>query len=85
MKMCDFGISGYLVDSVAKTMDAGCKPYMAVSGPLPPQGLGHGRGSGEDVPRDNYQIMSSVHQGRGLPETLHFLPQRGPLPRGLPK
>ncbi|CDQ99172.1 unnamed protein product [Oncorhynchus mykiss] len=27
--MCDFGISGYLVDSVAKTMDAGCKPYMA--------------------------------------------------------
>lgn len=31
MKMCDFGISGYLVDSVAKTMDAGCKPYMAVT------------------------------------------------------
>ena len=29
--MCDFGISGYLVDSVAKTVDAGCKPYMAVS------------------------------------------------------
>jgi len=27
--MCDFGISGELVDSVAKTMDAGCKPYMA--------------------------------------------------------
>lgn len=33
--MCDFGISGYLVDSVAKTMDAGCKPYMAVSGGIP--------------------------------------------------
>ena len=31
VKMCDFGISGYLVDSVAKTVDAGCKPYMAVS------------------------------------------------------
>ncbi|NWQ83060.1 MP2K6 kinase, partial [Columbina picui] len=31
VKMCDFGISGYLVDSVAKTMDAGCKPYMAES------------------------------------------------------
>ena len=29
--MCDFGISGQLVDSVAKTVDAGCKPYMAVS------------------------------------------------------
>lgn len=32
VKMCDFGISGHLVDSVAKTMDAGCKPYMAVRG-----------------------------------------------------
>ena len=31
IKMCDFGISGQLVDSVAKTVDAGCKPYMAVS------------------------------------------------------
>ncbi len=31
VKLCDFGISGQLVDSVAKTMDAGCKPYMAVS------------------------------------------------------
>ncbi|XP_017772011.1 PREDICTED: dual specificity mitogen-activated protein kinase kinase 6 [Nicrophorus vespilloides] len=29
VKMCDFGISGYLVDSIAKTIDAGCKPYMA--------------------------------------------------------
>ncbi|KAL0993499.1 hypothetical protein UPYG_G00108830 [Umbra pygmaea] len=29
VKMCDFGISGQLVDSVAKTLDAGCKPYMA--------------------------------------------------------
>ena len=29
VKMCDFGISGYLVDSLAKTVDAGCKPYMA--------------------------------------------------------
>ena len=31
VKICDFGISGYLVDSVAKTIEAGCKPYMAVS------------------------------------------------------
>ncbi|XP_065558765.1 dual specificity mitogen-activated protein kinase kinase 6-like isoform X2 [Artemia franciscana] len=29
VKMCDYGISGYLVNSVAKTIDAGCKPYMA--------------------------------------------------------
>ena len=31
IKLCDFGISGHLVDSIAKTRDAGCKPYMAVS------------------------------------------------------
>ena len=31
VKICDFGISGNLVDSVAKTIDAGCKPYMGVS------------------------------------------------------
>ncbi|CAJ0954076.1 unnamed protein product, partial [Mesorhabditis belari] len=29
IKLCDFGISGYLVDSIAQTMDAGCRPYMA--------------------------------------------------------
>ncbi len=34
VKICDFGISGHLVDSVAKTIDAGCKPYMAVSNSL---------------------------------------------------
>ena len=27
--MCDFGISGYLVNSLAKTREAGCRPYMA--------------------------------------------------------
>ena len=31
VKICDFGISGQLVDSIAKTKDVGCKPYMAVS------------------------------------------------------
>ncbi|CAL8100446.1 unnamed protein product [Calicophoron daubneyi] len=29
IKLCDFGISGQLVDSIAKSHDAGCKPYMA--------------------------------------------------------
>ncbi|XP_059059214.1 dual specificity mitogen-activated protein kinase kinase 6 [Achroia grisella] len=29
VKMCDFGISGYLVNSIAQTIDAGCKLYMA--------------------------------------------------------
>jgi len=34
IKLCDFGISGQLVDSIAKTRDAGCRPYMAVSYPF---------------------------------------------------
>ncbi|KRZ63389.1 Dual specificity mitogen-activated protein kinase kinase 6 [Trichinella nativa] len=29
IKICDFGISGHLTDSLAKTINAGCKPYMA--------------------------------------------------------
>ncbi|KAL6722618.1 kinase domain protein [Ancylostoma duodenale] len=29
VKLCDFGICGYLQDSVAQTQDAGCRPYMA--------------------------------------------------------
>ncbi|CAG2114458.1 unnamed protein product [Medioppia subpectinata] len=29
VKLCDFGISGHLVNSIAQTFDAGCKPYMA--------------------------------------------------------
>ncbi|KAK7002889.1 Dual specificity mitogen-activated protein kinase kinase 4 [Biomphalaria glabrata] len=29
IKLCDFGISGHLVDSIAKSRDAGCRPYMA--------------------------------------------------------
>lgn len=28
-KLCDFGISGKLVDSIARTMEVGCRPYMA--------------------------------------------------------
>lgn len=29
VKMCDYSIYRYLVDSVAKTIDTGCKSYMA--------------------------------------------------------
>lgn len=28
VKICDFGISGHLTNSIAKTLNAGCKPYM---------------------------------------------------------
>lgn len=31
VKLCDFGISGRLVDSKAKSMNAGCAAYMSVS------------------------------------------------------
>ena len=31
VKICDFGIAGQLTNSVAKTINAGCKPYMCVS------------------------------------------------------
>ena len=29
IKLCDFGISGTLINSVARTLEVGCKPYMA--------------------------------------------------------
>ncbi|KAI6240975.1 Protein kinase domain-containing protein [Aphelenchoides fujianensis] len=29
IKLCDFGISGYLEDSMAQTKDVGCRPYMS--------------------------------------------------------
>uniref|UniRef100_A0A0N5B0U7 mitogen-activated protein kinase kinase n=1 Tax=Syphacia muris TaxID=451379 RepID=A0A0N5B0U7_9BILA len=29
IKLCDFGISGRLIDSIVKTRDVGCRPYMA--------------------------------------------------------
>jgi len=31
VRLCDFGISGQLIDSIAKTKDVGCRPYMSVS------------------------------------------------------
>ena len=40
IKLCDFGISGRLVDSKAKTRSAGCAAYMAVSG-TPTQYIQH--------------------------------------------
>lgn len=37
VKLCDFGISGFLVNSIAKTTDAGCRPYMAPERIDPPK------------------------------------------------
>lgn len=48
VKICDFGISGHLVDSVAKTIEAGCKPYMAPER-IDPQTGKHGYDIRSDV------------------------------------
>lgn len=51
VKLCDFGISGQLVDSLAKTINAGCKPYMA------PERINPARGdSGYDIRSDVWSL-----------------------------
>jgi len=55
VKLCDFGISGQLVDSVAKTMDAGCKPYMAPERINPDRG-----GLGYDIRSDVWSLGISM-------------------------
>lgn len=72
VKMCDFGISGYLVDSVAKTMDAGCKPYMAVSGAVPTPGS----------ERTGLGRSCLVHRDRGAPSLPTLLPAPQVAPSG---
>ncbi|XP_067937846.1 dual specificity mitogen-activated protein kinase kinase 6-like [Watersipora subatra] len=55
IKMCDFGISGQLVDSIAKTVDAGCKPYMAPERIHPPPGH-----KGYDIRSDIWSLGISM-------------------------
>ncbi|CAH0394568.1 unnamed protein product [Bemisia tabaci] len=50
VKLCDFGISGQLVDSIAKTRDAGCRPYMA------PERIDPYRARGYDVRSDVWSL-----------------------------
>jgi len=50
IKLCDFGISGQLVDSIAKTRDAGCRPYMA------PERIDPQRFRGYDVRSDVWSL-----------------------------
>lgn len=50
IKLCDFGISGKLVDSIARTRDAGCRPYMA------PERIDPGRARGYDVRSDVWSL-----------------------------
>ena len=37
IKLCDFGISGYLENSIVKTKGVGCRPYMAPEVLMPMQ------------------------------------------------
>jgi len=55
IKLCDFGISGNLVDSIARTRDAGCQPYMAPER-IDPM---HAR-SGYDVRSDVWSLGMSL-------------------------
>ncbi|XP_053692670.1 dual specificity mitogen-activated protein kinase kinase 4-like [Sabethes cyaneus] len=50
IKLCDFGISGQLVDSIARTKDAGCRPYMA------PERIDPHRARGYDVRSDVWSL-----------------------------
>lgn len=50
IKLCDFGISGKLVDSIARTRDAGCRPYMA------PERIDPSRARGYDVRSDVWSL-----------------------------
>ncbi|XP_075230803.1 dual specificity mitogen-activated protein kinase kinase 4-like isoform X2 [Lycorma delicatula] len=61
IKLCDFGISGQLVDSIARTRDAGCRPYMA------PERIDPQRARGYDVRSDVWSLgitLKEVATGR---------------------
>ncbi|VDD92421.1 unnamed protein product [Enterobius vermicularis] len=47
VKICDFGISGHLTNSVAKTINAGCRPYM------PPERI-------EGEKKESYDVRADV-------------------------
>lgn len=59
IKLCDFGISGQLVDSIAKTRDAGCRPYMAVSRPTHGP-LERSQGCARQLTFDLWRVLSCV-------------------------
>ncbi|XP_044253344.1 dual specificity mitogen-activated protein kinase kinase 4 isoform X2 [Tribolium madens] len=61
IKLCDFGISGQLVDSIARTRDAGCRPYMA------PERIDPQTAKGYDVRSDVWSLgitLMEVATGR---------------------
>ncbi|XP_041362480.1 dual specificity mitogen-activated protein kinase kinase 6-like isoform X2 [Gigantopelta aegis] len=53
VKICDFGISGHLVDSIARTKEAGCKPYMGPERINPDPSV---QGQGYDIRSDVWSL-----------------------------
>lgn len=61
VKLCDFGIAGPLVDSVAKTIEVGCKPYMAPERINPPA-----NNPGYDIRSDVWSLgITMLEMGTG--------------------
>ncbi|KAM9168661.1 LOW QUALITY PROTEIN: dual specificity mitogen-activated protein kinase kinase 7 [Mergus octosetaceus] len=60
VKLCDFGISGRLVDSKAKTRSAGCAAYMAPPPPPPPRAAGSASTPPDPTKPGNYDIRADV-------------------------
>ncbi|CAI5454074.1 unnamed protein product [Caenorhabditis angaria] len=59
IKLCDFGICGYLQNSVAQSVDAGCRPYMAPERIRPD-------GDGYDIKSDVWSLgLSMVEVANG--------------------
>lgn len=58
IKLCDFGISGQLIDSIARTRDAGCRPY------LPPERLDPLRATvdGYDIRSDVWSLGITIYE-----------------------
>jgi len=56
IKLCDFGISGQLVDSIAQSRDAGCRPYMA------PERIDPSSATGYDIRSDVWSLGITLYE-----------------------
>jgi len=56
IKLCDFGISGQLVDSIAQSRDAGCRPYMA------PERIDPSSARGYDIRSDVWSLGITLYE-----------------------
>uniref|UniRef100_A0A914S429 mitogen-activated protein kinase kinase n=1 Tax=Parascaris equorum TaxID=6256 RepID=A0A914S429_PAREQ len=85
VKICDFGISGHLTNSVAKTVNAGCKPYM------PPERIDGERKVAYDVRADVWslgitlvEIASGSHPYAKWKTPFEQLKQQGSISKSPP-